>query len=867
MYPWLAESIESSTVIVTASRRLARDLHREHTRQQIEIGHETWHTAPIHYRGDWLNRLIDSAELSHSWPVRIDQNSSCILWERCLATHTPEPLLSFANAVRLYRQAWQRLHEHAVPLEEVSRLARSADQEQFARAAWAYNETLRSNNWIDAALLPALVAEALESRTILAPVKVLFAGFDHLSPAMERIIEKLRNQNCNVDVAGDMDRNATLVGRTFRDQQQELRAAGYWAREYLRKSPHARVAIICPDLQVNAAATARLVREGLAPGWQYANEASRNAVDVSYGQRLCDFPAISVALLLLRWLQRGLPSRDVGVLLRSPFIVSQCLSGRSRCELVLRRWPDREWTPANLASLLSGRDDTDDTRHWLGAMEQIVAFTEKFRGDASPALWAERFDRLLTALLWPGASVLDSSGHQLLNRWRTMLAEFAATGLVTPRRSMTTAIDRIRSMSSEVIFQPELEGGIVQLLGVLEASGLSFDATWVCRMDSTRWPLPSRPLALVSRALQEKYSMPDATPHDSLEFAELVLRRIRSSATDVVLSWASSDGETELLPSRLLASLPVMTDDKLADPGWHAAHLQAAADLASFDADPAPPVMPGEKVAGGAATVQMQASEPFTAFARGRLGIRDVAAIESGLPATLKGSILHQALHAFLAGKPDSATIAVWTDTEIDVRINRALSQALAPARLHLDATHRKLLELERQRLQSIMRKFVEAERSRPPFAIEKVEYGIDFERFGVRLALRVDRIDRLADKSRLFIDYKTGVPKALLDKDGNLLDLQLVVYAIAAGGAVGGLALINIDSRAITYKGTGGSVDWDPKRSADWTERLGSWIATAETALRQLAEGDVRIHVHKLEQDSGDLAILSRIEELKRVG
>lgn len=867
MYPWLADAVESATVIVTASRRLARDLHQEHTRQQIGNGHDAWRTAQIYFRDDWLNRLIDSADQTRPWPVRIDQNSSAILWERCLAKHTPDPLLSFANAVRLSRRSWQRLHEHAVPLEEVTRSFRSTDQRQFARAAMTYYEILRSNNWIDAALLPSVVAEALESRTIVAPATVLIAGFDRLSPAMERIIEQLQQQNCKVDVSGVVDRNNRLVGCTYRDRQQELRAAGFWARRFLRKSPHARVAIICPDLQGNSAAAARLVREGLAPGWQYAGEASRNAVDVSYGQRLCDFPAISVALLLLRWLQQGLPSRDIGILLRSPFIASQSVTGRSRFELELRRWPDRAWTHASLASLLRGRDESEDTRCWFAAMKQVVAFTEEHRGDASPALWAERFDRFLAAVGWPGEAVLDSAGYQLLNRWRTMLSEFAATGLVMPRRSMSTAIDRICSMASEVIFQPELEGSIVQLLGTLEASGLTFDAAWVCGMDSTRWPPPPNALALVARAIQEKYSMPDATPHDSVEFAELVLGRIRASATEVVLSWASSDGETELSPSRLLSSLSVTTDESLTDPGWHALHLQAPADLVSVQTDPAPPVLPGEKVAGGANTVQMQASEPFTAFANGRLRIKDIPVFESGLSAALKGSILHQALHAFLAGQPDSGTIAAWTHTEIGERIDRALSLVFVPARLHLDATHRKLLGFERQRLRTIMKKFVEAERTRPPFAVEKVEHDIDFEHFGVRLALRVDRIDRLADNSRLIIDYKTGTPKALLDKDGNLVDLQLVVYAMAAGEPIGGLALINIDSRAITYKGTGGSVDWDPKRRADWAERLAAWIKNADSALHKLAMGDIRIDVYELEQESGSLAILSRVEELKRVG
>ena len=45
------------------------------------------------------------------------------------------------------------------------------------------------------------------------------------------------------------------------------------------------------------------------------------------------------------------------------------------------------------------------------------------------------------------------------------------------------------------------------------------------------------------------------------------------------------------------------------------------------------------------------------------------------------------------------------------------------------------------------------------------------------------------------------GSPRNLLDKDGNPLDLQLVVYADALDDAIGGLALINIDSREMAAK------------------------------------------------------------------
>jgi hypothetical protein len=118
-----------------------------------------------------------------------------------------------------------------------------------------------------------------------------------------------------------------------------------------------------------------------------------------------------------------------------------------------------------------------------------------------------------------------------------------------------------------------------------------------------------------------------------------------------------------------------------------------------------------------------------------------------------------------------------------------------------------------------------------------------------------------------LIIDYKTGAPKNLLDRHGDPQDLQLVVYADALDTEIGGLALINLDRRAISYKGTGGSVEWDTGRQAEWPERLAAWRADVNLAMRQLADGDVRINLQRATADARELAILSRVEEYRRDG
>jgi hypothetical protein len=88
-----------------------------------------------------------------------------------------------------------------------------------------------------------------------------------------------------------------------------MRSAGAWARSILATDGAARLAIVCQDLDGRADITRRLVLEGLAPGWQQGGSRYSDAINVSYGRKLNEFPAIRVALLLLRWSSTGLTSR------------------------------------------------------------------------------------------------------------------------------------------------------------------------------------------------------------------------------------------------------------------------------------------------------------------------------------------------------------------------------------------------------------------------------------------------------------------------------------------------------------------------------------------------------------------------------
>ena len=359
--------------------------------------------------------------------------------------------------------------------------------------------------------------------------------------------------------------------------------------------------------------------------------------------------------------------------------------------------------------------------------------------------------------------------------------------------------------------------------------------------------------------------MPDSTPDDTLEYSRRVLNRLASSAGRVRLSWPQSSEESENSASPLVRGYDGVTANQAADPGWHARDLIDSHHIEIPAADPVPAVRRDELVAGGATTVQRQATDPFSAFAYGRLRVSEMDTVATGLSPSQRGSLVHNALHSLLAEAPSQDQIRAWADPNAGERIEIAVDSSLTKYLWHADAVLRRILELERNRLCKLLEKFIEAELKRTAFSVDRVEHDLAYQQFGVRLNLRIDRIDRLPDKSMLIADYKTGQPKNLLRRDGAPRELQLVVYACALDERIGGLLLINIDSRTILYKGTGASGEWDAKGAGIWPQRLAAWKAGVDAAMQQIAEGDARINLDLPSDQTRPLNILSRFEERRR--
>ena len=861
MVDWLAEALQDSSHVVTANRRLARDLQSAYAEQQVAAGKTAWRTPTILAFPDWLKSLLASASISQSLPTRINPSQSRLLWERALRREISDPLLNLASLARQSADTWARLHEWRVPLAACEAAARGRDKRLFVVAAKNYTSILASENWIDQAGLARQVTALVARDELPLPRRVRLAGFDRLVPEVAALLDALIAKGCDAQTIAPGNVVGDCALHRYENAAAEMRAAGAWVRENLMRDPEQRIGVVVAGLEKNAARLARLLREGLVPGWQNGGAPYRAAVNVSYGQKLADYPAIAAALLVLRWLHSPLTTLQLSQLLRSPTLGLAAIDARARLELRLRQLPDRNWSPAMLIGLTQGSSYGADAADWLRRLAAIAEPAQRLAERRSPTQWAELFDALLTELNWPGEPALNSVEYQLVNRWRDLLNDLAQLELVTPSLALVEAHSRLATLASETVFQPEAEGAAVQLLGPLEAAGMQFDKLWIAGLTGSSWPPPTKPLTLVSRELQRETGMPDADPQDTLDYAARVLRRLLGSAADCVLSYPETDGDTEQVLSSLAAELGVEESSGPVDPGWHATRLVGTAATRVIGCDPAPPVRQGEVVSGGAMTIARQFSEPFAAFVYGRLGVRPIYPIVSGLAPNVRGNLLHDALHRLYNERPSRQEIAAWSTGEIAERVGRSVDSAFKPYERNADEVLLCVLELEKDRARALLPGVIAIDVQRSDFTIAGVENAVNAEIEGVSLQLRYDRIDIDADGEIIILDYKTGRTRQLLDNHGEPKDMQLVAYSMAISQPVAGLGLVNIDTRRTNLDAAGQEFTPD----LDWAAALAKWQEEVRVAVRQLAGGDVRVSSMLTATAARPLGLLSRYREQMR--
>ena len=872
-------ALKAGATLVTASQRLARHLAAAYGAAQLAQGAPAWEAPDILPWQQWLERawqesfgLLDADRPQ----LLLSDFQELTLWEEVICAADSEPLLQVPAAARSAREAWQLLHAWKLSIPRSQETA-SEDVSAFARWAKAYGQRCTSGNWLDSARLPDAVRNTIAAGRLTPPSSLIIAGFDELTPQQDELLRTVRAAGVTVTPLASASQPARVVRVGYDDRRAEIHAAAAWARVAL-ESGQTRIGVVVPDLSVQRASVVRLFDDALLPAALLLGADVVRPYNVSLGEPLAAWPVIHAALLVLEFGTGSLPVARLGMLLRSPFLAGAASEASARAELDARLRQDGEDT-VSISALLR-RTQMELARPQAAAPQlhaQLRAWRDAIPARATrlaPSAWSEQFAALLKLAGWPGDGPLDSDSHQAAAAWRELLAAFAAQDVVSTRHNYAEALAALRRMAGERVFQPQTPAAPVQVLGLLEASGLDFDSLWVMGLDDESWPPSPRPNPFLPLELQRTRGLPHASAERELEFARRLTERLAASAGNVVFSHPLNAGEEKRRASPLLQAFPeLLPSDFPAPPPGVASHLFAARDLETLSDEQAPALAPGSAVKGGTRLFQYQAACPFRAFATLRLDARAPEEPEPGLDAKARGMLLHAALDALWNTLGSHAVLCGMAEPALMDAIHAAVHAALDElARDRSQTLTGRFRDIEMRRLTRLLRAWLEEEKARAPFRVVAAEQKATIKLGGLVVAGRMDRVDELEDGTRVILDYKSGKTSIQSWEGERPDDPQLPLYAVDMRQRQPVAAALFAQLRAgeLGFNGLAARAGIVPtvkpagESEAAWQAQLDAWQTTLTTLAEAYRAGDARVDPKKFPQtcEHCGLQALCRVHE-----
>ena len=848
----LTQSPAGRVCVVTPNHRLSLALQREFGERQALRGELLWESADILSWSAFLERASEDVRYSDlaPLPLVLTAAQSQALWENLLrASPTGEALLAVADAARLAHEAWQL--SRIWRLEPLLRDAvLNEDGKAFQDWSPRYERTLLRSGLMDAVQLADRILPLMKENRIRKPQTLLVYGFDSFTPQQADFLGGLQGSGSEILLAAPSKRTGRVLRMPCADGEQEIRRAAAWARSRL-EAGHTRIGIVVPDLAARRAAVVRLFSAAMAPDYALPDVPGRMLpFNLSLGVPLANYPLVNTAMMLLELAGREIEFERASRVLRSPFIAGAETerSGRALLDIELRRRAEPSLTLEQLQNLAARQDVV------CPQLAQLLTVFAEFRrnrlfGTQAPSQWARAFSEALGVAGFPGERALDSPEYQTLKRWHEVLAGFAAMDRVVPRMAYAEALSRLRRMTVETLFQPETPDVPVQILGVLETSGLTFDCLWVMGLDDEHWPPPQRPNPFLPLSVQRAAGLPQCSPADALASARTITERWSAAAEEVVLSHPLQEDDRELRPSALIARIADAAPEITSYPDYRSAVHELKGVERVVD-DRLPSLVEGQVTGGGTGLLKDQAACPFRAGAKHRLHADAPEVPHTGLNALERGNLVHNVLARVWSELRSSDALRTINADSLDVLLGKAAD--IAMQRIQHDrptALSGRFAEIEKRRLISLARAWLDEDRKRDAFTVIAVEDKRGMAIGGLQLNARLDRVDETPDGRRIVIDYKTGNANAADMLGERPEEPQLPLYLLTAEPDAAAVAFARVSTGRTAYIGLAREGDLLPgvKAHAEtkhseqypaWPDLVAAWRKDLERIALQFADG-----------------------------
>ena len=855
------DALDRGMTVITGNKRLAGVTRQTFEQEAMEKGLEVWPTPDVLPWAAWLQRVWEEAVVSGaaSAPeLLLTSQQEQRIWEDIITESVADhPLQQVTGTVRRAQEAWQLMLSWRLSLNDAA-FRYNSDSTAFFEWASQFEAKCAEKGWLSLARLSDELQRSVQAGELSTPTELMLIGFDELTPQQQSLLQTLVESGCDVhwmQLAGK-ESKAARIGCV--DVRQESTTVARWIRQQLDENPDAEIGIIVTELASQRDIVIHALDEILVPHTlQPGRQSGARPYNISLGPPLSAYPIISTACKLLGLLAQTISLEDVGRLLRSPFIAGWEQEASARALLDGRLRETGELNVA-LKTLRYHASQTNKPYSCPVLAENLGSWVKAARDcprTDSPGQWSERFAGLLKAIGWASGRPLSSEEYQAAEAWRELLGVFASLEPVTEPMAASTAVAQLRRMAGERTFQPQTGAVTVQVLGMLEASGLEFDCLWIMGLHDGAWPAPPRPNPFIPLPLQRDAGLPHSSEERELQVSRTMTRRILTNADEVVVSFPQRSGDEELRPSPLITDLSIVDPDALLlwpAPTWRD-DVHFSARLTTLEEDPAP-ALENEEVRGGSAVFKLQAACPFRAFSELRLGARALRQADIGLDAMVRGLLMHRVLEKVWHALNSHEQLVAMDATEVGVMVDTMVGEAIDEVASRYPQTFtRRFREMEAERLCRHVLEWLELEKQRVPFRVVEKEEKHEATAGGARVQLKIDRIDELADGRQLVIDYKTGEVKPSQWFGERPDEPQLPLYSMAVGSDIAGVLFAQVKAGGMAFNGVAEDEGLAPgvksyerlaqtREANSWSEVLGDWRATMEGLGETFRNGEASV-------------------------
>jgi len=858
----LLKKLDVDTTLVTGNQRLAVSIRHGWDQRAVEQGLKVWESPEILPWSAWLQHSFKQAAYADSSsrdnvPVLLNQLQEKLLWEQVINKSGIETsLLQLSSTASKAADAWNLFHEWQLEGQQESHW-QNADSLQFAVWMKSFRQRCQRSGWITRAEAADFVSGQLEIMHDILPPHLVLTGFDELSPQQISLLDNLKQQGCRVEWIEKAAEPGNVSVVAAIDTHAEIRLAAGWARAIVEDTPDARVGIIIPELTSLRKSVQVIFDRILSPGMTSSAEVQAHLYNLSLGKSLADYPYVQTALQLLHLHQHRIPLQDLSFLITSPFLSGWKTEKMSRYQLdrQLREDGSYEVSKSRLKHIMNMSEKAWYCPVLSGLIESFDTCLSNNTSNRPPSQWAVVFSTLLASMGLSRGEGLSSEEFQTAESLDDLVTELAYLDEIHGNISYTVGLKMLQQSARDRIFQSQSDEMPIQILGVMEATGLSFDFVWLLGLHDSIWPASSQPNPFIPVKLQRQYAMPHSSAQRELHVTNLLTTRLTGMASQTIISYPCMNKTESLRKSNLLDQFPEMdfSELSLSLPVDWATLIRQSSALEPYTAGDAPELT-DYNVKGGSQVIKLQALCPFRVFVEHRLGASAMGEPVLGMDAAERGSLVHTMLEYFWKQVKTQASLQAMSEQErlklIRQSIERAIKNREKQREREFDTRYR---HIEQARLMQMMKEWLPLELKRQNFKVNALEQKQTLQLGDMKIDLKIDRVDQLEDGSCVVVDYKTGIVSPGQWFGDRPEDPQLPLYSMVIKGDLSGVSFAVLRAGQYGFKGVTASDGVLPgvkssdvlaqsKHHDSWQSLLKEWKETIESLADDFIKGHASV-------------------------